>query len=120
MYNPLTMGRAAQTGHEKRTLLELLLQLEGDIRRRLKPIRVTPLQAGVLLFLRRHAIVTLTDAATTLSVRLTTLSGIVKNLVHKRWVIKRYSVKDRRVVHLRLSRRGLVIARKIENQIRRV
>jgi integrase len=37
------------------TLLELLLRLEGDIRRCLEPNRVTPLQAGVLLFLRRHA-----------------------------------------------------------------
>ena len=46
-------------------LLELLLRLEGDIRRRLEPIRVTLLQAGVLLFLRRHAEANVTDAAAT-------------------------------------------------------
>ena len=38
------------------TLLELLLQLEGDIRGRLEPIRVTPLQAGVLSFLCLHVV----------------------------------------------------------------
>lgn len=48
------------------TLLELLLRLEGVIRRRLEPIRVTPLQAGVILFLRRHAEARVTDAATAL------------------------------------------------------
>jgi hypothetical protein len=38
------------------TLLELLLQLEGDIRGRLEPIRVTPLQAGVRSFLCLHVV----------------------------------------------------------------
>jgi hypothetical protein len=56
------------------TLLELVLRLEGDFRRRLEPIRVTPLQAGVILFLRRHAEARVTDAAAALSVRVATLS----------------------------------------------
>jgi hypothetical protein len=55
---------------EEVTLLELLLQLHGDFRRRLEPLRVTPLQAGVLLFLRRHTDARLTDAATALHLRL--------------------------------------------------
>lgn len=106
--------------HEELTLLELVLQLHGDFRRSLEPIRVTPLQAGVLLFLRRHADAKLTDAAASLGVRLPTLSAVVNDLVRKRWVTKRYSVEDHRAVCLRLSRRGLVITRKIENQVRRV
>jgi DNA-binding MarR family transcriptional regulator len=81
---------------------------------------VTPLQAGVLLFLRRHAEANVTDTAAALCVRLPTLSEVVKDLVRKRWVTKHRSVTDTRVVHLRLSRRGLVITRKIENQVRRV
>jgi len=55
-------------GHEELTLLELVLRLEGDIRRILEPIRVRPLQAGVLLFLRRHADARVTDAAAALGV----------------------------------------------------
>jgi len=102
------------------TLLELLLRLEGDFRRRLEPIRVTPLQAGVLLFLDRHADAKLTDAATALGVRLPTLSVVVKALVRKRWMTKRYSVKDRRAVWLQLSRRGQVLAQRIEDQVRQV
>jgi hypothetical protein len=48
---------------EELTLLELVLQLHGTFRVSLEPIRVTPLQAGVLLFLRRHSDAKLTDAA---------------------------------------------------------
>jgi hypothetical protein len=65
------------------TLLEQVLQLHGEFRKSLAPI--TPLQAGVLLFLRRHADATMTEA-----------------------------------VALRLSRRGLVLAQRIEQRVRHV
>jgi DNA-binding MarR family transcriptional regulator len=99
-------------------LLELLLRLEGDIRRRLRPIRVTPSQAGVILFLRRHAEARVTDAATALGVRL--LSVMVKVLVRKRWVTKRRSVKDDRIVCLSLSRWGEALALHIEKRVRQM
>src|SRR6266581_5123046 len=107
-------------GREELTLLELVLQLHGEFRRSLEPIRVTPLQAGVILFLLRHADARVTDAATALRLRLPTLSEVVNDLVRKRWVTKRRSVTDTRVVHLRLSQQGRVITRKIENQVRRM
>jgi hypothetical protein len=74
------MQGVEHNGHEKLTLLELVLRLEGEFRRSLEPIRVTPLQAGVILFLRRHADAKLTDAAAALCVRLPTLSEVVKDL----------------------------------------
>ena len=114
------MQGVEHNGHEKLTLLELVLQLHGDFRRSLEPIRVTPLQADVLLYLQRHIDASVTDAATALRLRLPTLSEVVKDLVRKRWVTKRYSVEDRRAVCLRLSRRGQVITRKIENEVRDV
>ena len=88
------------------TLLELVLRLHGEFRRRLEPIRVTPLQAGTLLFLRRHAEANVTDAVAALGVRLPTWSEVVKDLVRKRCVTKRRSVKDDRDVCLRLIRWG--------------
>ena len=107
-----------RNGHGELTLLELLLHLEGTIRRRLEPIRVTPLQAGALLFLHRHAEATLTDAAMVLVVRLSTLSGVVTTLARKRWVTNRRSITDARVVHLSLSRHGEILARMIANTAR--
>jgi DNA-binding MarR family transcriptional regulator len=105
---------------ENLTLLELVLQLHGEFRNRLEQIRVTPLQAGVILFLCRHAEANMTDTADAVSVRVPTLSEVMKDLVRKRWVIKRRSVTDTRVVHVRLSRRGKTLAQRIEKQVRQV
>jgi DNA-binding MarR family transcriptional regulator len=114
------MRGVKRNGHEELTLLELVLQLHGEFRRSLEPIRVTPLQAGVLLFLRRHAEANVTDAAVALRVRMPTLSEVVKDLVGKRWITKHRSVTDARVVHLRLSRRGNALALQIEQRVRQV
>jgi DNA-binding MarR family transcriptional regulator len=102
------------------TLLELVLQLHGEFRRSLEPIRVTPPQAGVILFLRGHAKAKVSEAAAALGIRLPTLSEVVKDLVRKRWVVKRYSVEDRRAVCLSLSRRGEAFAQRIISSIRDV
>ena len=115
-----SMSKLVNHSTEKPTLLELVLRVQGEFRRSLEPIRVTPLQAGMLLYLQRHRDAKLTDAATALCLKLPTLSDVVKDLVRKRWITKRYSVEDRRAVCLRLSRRGQVITRKIENQVRHV
>lgn len=114
------MQTVERNNNKKLTLLELVLQLHGEFRRRLEPIGATPLQAGVILFLHRHGNSTLTDAAASLAVRLPTLSVVMNDLVGKRWVIKRRSVKDTRVVHVRLSRRGKTLAEKIEQRVRQV
>jgi len=116
----LTMQEVKHNGHEELTLLELVLQLHGEFRRSLEPIRVTPLQAGVLLFLRRHTDAKLTDAAASLGVRLPTLSEVVKDLVRKRWVTKRRSATDTRAVCLSLSRRGAALAQRIKDHVRDV
>lgn len=107
-------------GDEKLTLLELVLRLEGEFRRSLEPLRVTPLQAGVILFLRGHAQANMTEAATALRVSMPTLSTVVKNLLRKQWVVKRYSVEDRRALCLSLSRRGEALSRRIMESVREV
>jgi DNA-binding MarR family transcriptional regulator len=116
----MTRERAVKHGYEDLTILELVLQLHGEFRRSLEPIRVTPLQAGVLLFLRRHAEARVTDTATALRLRLPTLSEGVNDLARKRWVTKRRSVTDTRVVHLSLSRRGNALALQINQRVRQV
>jgi DNA-binding MarR family transcriptional regulator len=107
-------------GAEVATLLEVVLLVYGELRSTLDPIRVTPLQAGVLLFLSRHAETNLMDAAATLHVRPPTLSEVVKDLVRKRWVTKRRSVTDSRVMQLRLSWQGHTLARHIDQRVRQM
>lgn len=105
---------------EKLTLLERVLRVQGEFRRHLEPIRVTPLQAGVILFLCRHVEANMADTATALGVKPPTLSVLVTDLVEKRWVTRRYSVEDRRAVCLSLTRRGETLAQKIEGRVRHV
>jgi DNA-binding MarR family transcriptional regulator len=114
------MERMKRKGPEMPTLLEVVLQLHGDLREILDPLRVTPLHAGALLFLSRHAETNLTDAAATLHVSPPTLTEVVKDLVRKRWVTKRRSVTDSRAVQLQLSRQGHMLARHIEQRVRQV
>ena len=114
------MRNVEDNSREELTLLELVLQLHGEFRRSLEPIHVTPLQAGVLLFLRRQATAKMTDAAAALRGRLPTFSEVVNDLVRKRWLTRRYSVEDRRVVQLQLSRRGEVLTKQNEHHVRRV
>ena len=116
----MTIERAVKHGYEDLTILELVLQLHGEFRRSLEPIRVTPLQAGVLLFIRRHTDARMMDATTALRLRLPTVSEVVNDLVRKRWVTKRRSVTDTRVVHLSLSRRGNALALQINQRVRQV
>ena len=78
---------------------------------------MTPLQAGVLLFVRRHPEAKVTDAADALVVGVSTVSDVLNDLVRKRWVTKRYSVEDRRVACVQLSRRGHALALQIEEQV---
>ncbi|OAI47250.1 hypothetical protein AYO43_04735 [Nitrospira sp. SCGC AG-212-E16] len=114
------MGRGIYKVDEDLTLLERVLQLHGDFRRTLEPIRVTPLQVATLLSLSRHEKAKLTDVAATLRVRPPTLTDVVKGLVQKRWVTKRRSITDTRVVHLGLSRWGNALIRQIEQRLAQV
>jgi DNA-binding MarR family transcriptional regulator len=109
--------RAVKNGHADVTTLERVLQWHGAFRRSLGPIRVTPLQAAMLLFVSRHAEAKLTDVARALCVRRPTLTEVVKALIRNRWVTQRRSVIDARVVHLRLSQRGEALTRQIERQV---
>jgi len=95
------------------TLLEHVLRVQSDLRRALAPIGVTPLQAGVLCYLRQHVNARLTDAAKAVGVEPATLVVVVQDLVRKGWVTNRRSVEDRRTVCLKLTRKGEALVRKI-------
>ncbi len=95
------------------SLLELVLRLQGDLRRALAAIGVTPLQAGVLCYLGQHVDARLIDAAAAFRVEPPTLTDVVQDLVRKGWVTNRRSSEDRRTVCLKLSRKGEALVRKL-------
>ena len=108
------------SGDRHVTCLEVMLRIHAEFRKNLESIRVTPLQAGVLLYLHRRADARLTEAAAALRVQTPTMADVVKDLMRKRWVTKRPSLEDRRALRLRLSQRGEAITRTIHHQVRRI
>ena len=62
------MPGVERKGQDEPTLLEVVLRAHGDFRRRLAPLHVTPLQAGVMLYLNRHPDAKMKDTAAALSV----------------------------------------------------
>ena len=76
------MGRKTMSDQAS-TLLELVLRVQGDLRRALAPIGVTPLQAGVLCYLRQHADARLVDAAAAFRVEPPTIVDVKQDLVRK-------------------------------------
>ena len=114
------MPGVEHTGQDEPTLLEVVLRVQGDFRSRLAPIGVTPLQAGVILYLLRHSDAKLKDAAAALGVRSPTMAGVIQDLVRKHWVTNRRAIHDDRAVCLRLSRQGQGIARRITDHVRHV
>jgi len=117
---PLTMRNIPRNRRETCTLLEVVLQLHGAFRRSLEPLRVTPLQAGVLLSLHRRGAAKLKDVAAALSVAPATASQVMKDLVSKRWVTNHRVPHDDRALSLRLSRQGEALVGKIEHRVRSV
>ena len=105
---------------EESTELERVLWLHGQFRRSLEPLGVTPLQAGVLLYLHRHTDTNMTKTAAAVCIRLPTLTEVIDDLVRKRWVTRRHSTTDTRVVQLRLSSRGNALVVKIAHGVGQV
>lgn len=115
-----SMSHVRQNDCTEPSLLEGVLRLHGTFRERLTPLRVTPLQAGVILFLQGHTKARMTEAAAALRVKIPTLTEVMKDLVRKRWVTRRYTAQDRRAVCLQLSRKGETLARRIRDSVRDV
>jgi DNA-binding MarR family transcriptional regulator len=110
------MRRAKRT-HDEPTQLEAVLQWHGEFRRRLVPLNVTPLQAGVILYLHRHGASKLKEAAAAVNVRSPTLSAVINDLVRMRWVTRQRVPNDDRALCLQLSPQGTVLAQRIRSQI---
>jgi DNA-binding MarR family transcriptional regulator len=114
------MPGVEHSDQDKPTLLEMVLRVQGDFRRCLEPIGVTPLQAGVMRYLQRHPDAKMKDTAAGLDVRSPTLTDVIDALVRKRLMTTRRALHDTRTLCLRLSRQGEVVARKIKDKIRDV
>ena len=102
----LSMRGLEHTGQDKPTRLEVALGLQGDFRIQLAPLRLTPLQAGVMFYLHRQREAQMTETAGGVGVEGPTLSVVVRTQVRKHWVTSHRTSHDRRVMCVRLTQRG--------------
>ena len=112
------MQKAKHKSKETVTLLETVLQLNGTFRRQLEPLGITPLQAGVLLYVHRHPATKITETAEAVAVRGATLSPMIKTLGREGLLTGRRPPHDDRSVYLTLTPHGEALARKILVRLR--
>ena len=115
----LSMPIVEHKSQDEPTLLEVVLRVQGEFRQHLAPLHVTPLQAGVILYLHRQREATATETAVGVGVAGSTLSVAVRTLIRKRWVTNQRTLDDRRAVCLRLTQRGEVLAGRIKEHLLR-
>ena len=81
---------------------------------------MTPLQAGVILYLQRHLDAKLKDTAAALGVQPPTMTVVIQDLVGKHWLTKQRALHDDRALCLRLSPQGQALAQRIKDHVRDV
>lgn len=99
------------------TLLESMLRLHGEFRSALDPLSLTPLQAGVLLYLHRRTGSGIFEAAQALGIKSPTLTPVVQDLVRRRLISREENESDRRYRPLVLTRQGQALVPRITERI---
>lgn len=100
--------------------LQTVLQFHGRYRHLLRPVHVSPMQAGILLFLDRHPGCKLIQVASALCLQSTTMVEAVKLLERKRWIQKARTNANRRIVKLQLMSRGKIKVRRVKAILRKL
>jgi DNA-binding MarR family transcriptional regulator len=83
-----------------------MLRLHGAFRTALDSLSLTPLQAGVLLYVYRNPGAGIFEAAKSLGIKPPTLTPVVQDLVRRRYVSRREDQADRRGRRLALTSQG--------------
>lgn len=114
------MQAAEENGHRDITLLEVVLRLTGDFRKALTALHITPLQAGVILYIHRHAGTGVLSMAKALGTQGPTLTPVVQDLVKIQLVKQRDDPSDRRARRLALTTKGKALVPCILRQIKHI
>ena len=97
--------------------LETVLRLQGLFRHRLQNLRVSPIQAGMLLYLDRHPQCKLIEIASALCLQNPTAVETLQLIQRKGWIHKTRTNNNLRIIPLRLTEKGKARAQKIKENI---
>lgn len=104
--------------HRKPSVLEAALRLQGFFRRRLLPLRISPMQAAILLHLDRHPRCTLVDLASALYLNPVSMGVNVLVVIRRGWASKTRTSENHRIVQLELMAAGKVLVKRVKQSIR--
>ena len=97
--------------------LETVLRLQGLFRHRLQPLRVSLLQASMLLYLDRHPQCTLAEITSALCISPPSTIATVRLMQRKGWMYKTQINEKGSMIPLRLTEKGSVLIQKIKDNI---
>ena len=100
------------------SVLETVLRLQGFFRQRLLPLRISPMQAAILLHLDRHPACTLTDLASALCLHPVSMGANVLVVVRRGWASKTRTSENHRIVQLGLTATGKTLVKRVKQSIR--
>lgn len=97
--------------------LETILRLHGLFRHRLQALRISPIQAGMLLYLHRHPHCRLNEIASALCLQNHSTVETARFLKKKGLLQKTQTHENQRIGQLRLTVKGRALAQKIRENI---
>lgn len=115
-YTVIHMG-TTQRSH-KPSILETILYLQGYFRQRLLPLRLSPMQAAILLYLEHHPDCQLIDLASSFCVQPESMGANVSVLLRRGWAHKARTNENRRIVQLRLTASGKTLLKRVKQTLR--
>ena len=101
----------------KLSSLETVLRLHGLFRHRLHPLRISPLQASVVLYLDRHPHCEVSELASAFCIPKVSAIETVQHLQRNSWLIKPLINANRKTVKLQLTAHGISLAQKVKANI---
>ncbi len=106
-----------QTSASKLSTLETVLRLHGLFRHRLEVLGVSPVQAGIVLYLDRRPQCEWLEIASALCIENPSMTETIRLIQRKGWLRKTRTLENRRTVLLRLTVKGKAMAQKIKENI---
>jgi DNA-binding MarR family transcriptional regulator len=106
-----------QDNKRRPSTLETVLRLHGFFRHRLHPLGVSPVQAGMLLYLDRHPQCQVSEIASALCIQNLLAVKTVPLLQRSGWIRKSRVPATGKTLKLQLTEKGTALARKINANI---
>lgn len=104
--------------NQKPSVLETVLYLQGYFRQQLLPLRVSPMQAAILLHLEQHPDCHLVDLASAFYLEPESMGANVSVVLRRGWALKRRTNENRRIVQISLTASGKSHLKRVKQTLR--